>query len=615
MRTASWWTVAAGTALFVAAVTRPCTIPTARLVPSGERALQSGSVPHEGSATDPAPAVQERGEGEAVRASLADRFPDAAERLRSSVPVDGGLVGVFPEAYSEGLILQYGDASISQRLVGGAASPRRHDDAGVAVYQGVLPGADAVMVQQGNRVEEFLRFDAGAACEVTYEVRVEGPGHRFAKDETLTVLDGAGMPVLRLDPLVYWRAGDVFQDERGRPADVTVTMAGLHAATLKVAVPAADRAAEILLDPSWSVTGSMITMTYGKGFATLADGRVLACGGHPYNGVPSRAAEIYSEGTGLWSATAPMKTARSGHSLTLLDDGRVLAAGGVSAKLSLYSCEMYDPAAARWSRAARFQRIRGRVGHFAARLSSGRVLAIGTSDSDDASYEPLCELYDPSMDRWESKAPPRRFESGGRAYYWENLVALSDGRALLTGSLLAYSIVNGVPTRIYSLHCEVYDPASDSWTATAPLPVPAGRRFDYALTLLADGRVLLSGGRMPSGITSECFLFYPATLAWAATGSMSVARASHSATALPGGRILAAGGMAARIGGGQTRTASCEIYDPATQGWISTASLNAAMGNHRAFRLASGRVLVAGGTSVAGGVIRELSTDCEIYTP
>jgi hypothetical protein len=73
---------------------------------------------------------------------------------------------------------------------------------------------------------------------------------------------------------------------------------------------------------------------------------------------------------------------------------------------------------------------------------------------------------------------------------------------------------------------------------------------------LPDGQVLVSGGA--SLATAE--LYDAATATWAFTGSLNQARNSHTATLLPDGTVLAAGGQ---FGGGVNWLASSEIYGSA----------------------------------------------------
>jgi hypothetical protein len=128
--------------------------------------------------------------------------------------------------------------------------------------------------------------------------------------------------------------------------------------------------------------------------------------------------------------------------------------------------------------------------------------------------------------------------------------------------------------------------------------VPAGdmgaKRYGQTATLLPSGKVLVAGGIggdaniTPPNASAE--LFDPATRTWKPTGSMSVGRYSATATPLKDGRVLVAGGMASGLQ--PTRTA--EIYDPATGAWQRTGDMAAARAEHSAALLPGGRVLVVG---------------------
>src|SRR5262249_18029032 len=93
-------------------------------------------------------------------------------------------------------------------------------------------------------------------------------------------------------------------------------------------------------------------------------------------------------------------------------------------------------------------------------------------------------------------------------------------------------------------------------------------------------------------------LLRPAPLAhasdtWHATGSMHVARVDHSATSLPTGQVLVAGGEGPGLLGDPL--ASAELYDPGTGTWTMTGSMHVARAFHSATLLPTGQVLVAGG--------------------
>ena len=97
------------------------------------------------------------------------------------------------------------------------------------------------------------------------------------------------------------------------------------------------------------------------------------------------------------------------------------------------------------------------------------------------------------------------------------------------------------------------------------------------------------------------FLFLPGLLilagptsgvagSWRAGGSMATAREYHTATLLPSGQVLVAGGD-----GGGSAFNSAELYDPVKGTWTTTGSLITAREWHTATLLPNGKVLVAGG--------------------
>jgi uncharacterized repeat protein (TIGR01451 family) len=133
---------------------------------------------------------------------------------------------------------------------------------------------------------------------------------------------------------------------------------------------------------------------------------------------------------------------------------------------------------------------------------------------------------------------------------------------------------------------EIYDPLSRTWSLASPM---SSVRVAHTATLLANGRVLVSGGTSGYSLASA-ELYDPVAGTWSLTGDMSVSRFGHTATLLPGGRVLVAGG---HDGWGELWTA--EIYDPALATWSATGTLNQGRAHHTATVVAGGRVLVTGG--------------------
>jgi hypothetical protein len=135
--------------------------------------------------------------------------------------------------------------------------------------------------------------------------------------------------------------------------------------------------------------------------------------------------------------------------------------------------------------------------------------------------------------------------------------------------------------------------------AAAPGFDPGGRltdgRSSHTATLLTDGRILVAGGFQINGRrliglqTAE--LYDPATRTWSTTGSLAQGRANHTATLLPNGMVLVAGGLT----GDLDKLDSAELYDPSTGLWTSTGNLLQVRESATATLLPSGQVLLAGG--------------------
>jgi hypothetical protein len=107
---------------------------------------------------------------------------------------------------------------------------------------------------------------------------------------------------------------------------------------------------------------------------------------------------------------------------------------------------------------------------------------------------------------------------------------------------------------------------SGTWTATGSLNVA---RFIHTATLLPNDKVLVAGSfnhsiQNPNGCISSAELYDPASGTWSATGSLNAAREGHTATLLPSGKVLVAGGYGCNA---PNTLASAEIYDPASGIW------------------------------------------------
>lgn len=140
----------------------------------------------------------------------------------------------------------------------------------------------------------------------------------------------------------------------------------------------------------------------------------------------------------------------------------------------------------------------------------------------------------------------------------------------------------------------VVAPRAPAWNATGGM---IEARSQQTATLLPDGRVLMAGGMIGPplyGSTASAELYDPSSGSWTSTGSMHGARAGQTATRLLNGTVLVAGGSGG--GGGRDALATAELYDPSSGTWTATGDMLVAGIGHTATLLPNGNVLVVGGS-------------------
>jgi large repetitive protein len=309
-----------------------------------------------------------------------------------------------------------------------------------------------------------------------------------------------------------------------------------------------------------------------------------------------------------------MGVARTAQTATLLRDGRVLIAGGSSKAWggpSLASAEVYDPRTGKFTPTGSMHLAR--AGHTSTRLADGRVLVAGGYASWAGPASGLFYVG-PALASAELYDPATGTFSltGPMAHGREDhaAVLLADGRVLVSGGLGCD--VGGCGSAV--MMSEMYDPRRGTFS-------PAGNEWANMAIALADGRVVATGLCNDASAS----LYDPSagpSAAWSSSAPFdspgSYGGACGTLTLLANGQALLAGGAwADPLSSGIKKAAS--LYDPESGRFYPTGSMLAARGRQTATLLADGRVLVAGGGDARpcgkGSCVGAILSEAELYDP
>ena len=284
--------------------------------------------------------------------------------------------------------------------------------------------------------------------------------------------------------------------------------------------------------------------------ATVSSGPRLADIDPPNVGAALATAELFDPATGTWSSTGPLKYARFGAPAVTLNDGRILIVGSRSDSGAVTvdahafaAAEIYDPKTGRFTLAGTLPGIdRAGLekqgvphanpipeyepqpadgGSLIALEDGGAVLIGQTGWWKHVGDITRSFRFDARANRWHEigktwivigEPTAVMLETPGARNLSGAMVAgLVDGRVLVAGGSGATPNGSSIGSHAATgASAELYDPASDTWSAIPPMPEIRSRG---AVAVLKDGSVLLVGGSIEqsggSVVLSSAIRFVP----------------------------------------------------------------------------------------------------------
>lgn len=247
-----------------------------------------------------------------------------------------------------------------------------------------------------------------------------------------------------------------------------------------------------------------------------------------------------------------------------------------------------------------------RAFHTATLVGTNKVVIMG-GETAGPNFVSTVEIYDGSAGSWTVQS------NSGVVTKFHTATLLSTG--VHSGKILVVGGCANASCTSVTAVTKLYDPSNDTWTTGPSLTTG---RAKHTATVLADGRVLVTGGTNGSNALNTVEIYDPARNAWTtATPNMQFARASHAAVLLTNNKVLVVGDSSAEIfdpnggslgndGSGATgvRLGAWALnpvdISPVRTGYIAPL---------QAVRLSDGRVAVVGGSVCSGTCTASAAVD------
>jgi len=297
-------------------------------------------------------------------------------------------------------------------------------------------------------------------------------------------------------------------------------------------------------------------------------------------------------GQGAWITKAGLIHSRSEVAVGEVNGKMYVLGGYADGNVAQPLNEEYDPARDEWRERAPLPRGGN---HIAAVGLDGKLYAIGGFTEQNANAFADVSAYDPTADKWSSRAPlPQPLASMA--------VAAVDGVIHAVGGATGTMAQN---RHTVALHY-IYDPHTDTWADSTPLPFPR----EHLNLIALDGKLYAIGGRIENFSqnvqTIFCLDLHDKGAKWRTLPLMPVPRSGTQAAVLAG-KIFVFGGE--KFGGVFNNT---EMFDPATERWSELTPMP--VGRHGTGAVTLGNMIyIPAGGPLNGGAAQTNANQAFVY--
>jgi N-acetylneuraminic acid mutarotase len=350
---------------------------------------------------------------------------------------------------------------------------------------------------------------------------------------------------------------------------------------------------------SWSQSASLPA---GRGHINsstfVSENRIFVLGGSVQggsNGFPSADALAYDPQTNTWSKLPSLPGARKSpiadifNGKIVITTGNSNAGGGVTATANTWSGSLTNI----WELGSA---VPVSLGEVSAGVIGNTLYVVGQGNSATLAYNL-------STNTWQ----------GTGAHAARPFVGNHEGAEVINGKLY---LIGGLTSGQGMV--QIYDPASNTWSLGANMPYAGGS----VATSVIGGQIYAAGGIVNGATVNQAARYDPVANTWTAIASMPMG-VNHAAAATDGRKLYVFGGR----GGGNVPSNGfnyVQIYDPATDTWVSStdagstiAPLPQARGGTGKAVYFNGEFFVIGGETLngAGATANLVYTRVDIYNP